>query len=403
MKDFSSLVLDFTSEYESPSSFWKWSSYATIAATLRDRVYLKHRIGDVYPNVYVLLIADAGLRKGPPVSLANEFLTRVKTTKVIKGRNSIQYVQERLAMDGMERGSNGLAIKGGSGILLAPELGAFFVNDPSLSEIMSGMYDFEKEYPIGLKSNNGSQSIKNLCLSMLGASNETFLREVYTMKAVYGGLLRRTFMVESDEDRPGKSLFQLSKLPEKDFTELTDSLKEIQKLSGPIQQTDEAECFYDKWYQALYETFKRKKDRTGFMQSSGTLVLKLAIIIAAGQYTIEITKDHIEQAIEEIIKLKPVYEKYAMSSGKANYAQIGGVILDDFWNAPGHRLTKKSILFNHWSDIKEEDLDALTGTLENAGMLKTVWENNQAGWEMTKVCIGIYETKTKEAQDKSKG
>lgn len=393
MQNFTSLLLDFTKEYESPTSFWKWSSYAIIAGLLRDNICLKHNVESIYPNIYVLLTADSGIsRKGPPIALADSLLTLVKTTKIIKGRNSIQYVQDRLSQDGIER-ANGVAIKGGSGILLAPELSSFFVNDPSLAEIMSDMYDFKAEFPVGLKSNGGSVIIKNLCFSMLGASNETFLREVYTLKAIYGGLLRRTFMVEADEQRPGKSLFELARLPESNKAELIESLKQIATLRGLIKPTPEAELCYDVWYQMLHTNFKKKRDRTGFMASCGTLVLKLAMIIAASNYTTEITKENIQQAIEEVLKLKPAYEKYAMSTGKSNQAEIGSIILNDLWAAEKNKLSRVTILSTHWGDISAEDLDTLVSTLEQAGMIKTTFVDDSVGYQMTPACREIFESK----------
>lgn len=48
--DFVQNFIEFHKEYESPTSFWKWAGYATVAAALRSKVYYKHGVGKIYPN-----------------------------------------------------------------------------------------------------------------------------------------------------------------------------------------------------------------------------------------------------------------------------------------------------------------------------------------------------------------
>lgn len=394
MQNFVELSIEYTKNYESPTSFWRWSAYATIAAILRDNVYLKHELGKEYVNTFIILLADsAESRKGAPFKLISDLLNEVKSTKVIEGRNSIQYVLERLAIDVGDK-TTGIAIKGGSGICLAEELAAFFVNDPALSEILCNIYDFKATHEIGLKG--GASTVKNLCFSLFAASNETFLREVYNIKATYGGLLRRTFIVSADETRPPRSMFELSKMESGDRLGLVSSLKSIRSLRGAIQFTEEAQTEYDSWYKPLYNSYKKKPDRTGFTQGIHTLVLKLATIIAASKLSLELKKEDVEEAIERVTVLKPNYEKFAMSSGKTNFAEIGGVILNDLYKAQDHELQRKIILRNHWNDIMAEDLDKLATTLEQAGMLEMSMNGTGVKYKLTKQALEYFEKEVKQ-------
>jgi len=51
------------SELESPLSFWMWSGLASISAVVKDQVWLNRQIYNLYPNVYIMLHAESGLRK----------------------------------------------------------------------------------------------------------------------------------------------------------------------------------------------------------------------------------------------------------------------------------------------------------------------------------------------------
>ena len=206
MQDFISMFMEYNSEFESPGSFWKWSGYALVSAVLRNSVY--HNTGNdiLYPNIYVLLLADsAAFRKGGSFPLVTELLTELHHTKIYDGRASIQALLEKLSID--MAGKKGSPIRGGSALLLAEELASFFVADPQLIPMITNIYRSRKIYTYDLRGN--AFTVKDLCVSMLSASNEIHLRDVYDSRAVYGGLLGRTFLVKPDERRAPNSLLEV--------------------------------------------------------------------------------------------------------------------------------------------------------------------------------------------------
>ena len=75
---------------ESPLSFWYWAAISAISAVVKDNVYIDRQIYKLYLNIYVMLHADSGLKKGPPISMAKQLVDKVGNTSVISGRSSIQ-------------------------------------------------------------------------------------------------------------------------------------------------------------------------------------------------------------------------------------------------------------------------------------------------------------------------
>jgi hypothetical protein len=65
------------SEFESPLSFWWWGGVASISAVLKDNVWMDRYIYNLYPNVYIMLHADSGLKKGPPIAMAKKLVKPV--------------------------------------------------------------------------------------------------------------------------------------------------------------------------------------------------------------------------------------------------------------------------------------------------------------------------------------
>src|SRR6266852_3118151 len=85
------LLLAQHAELEAPLSFYYWAGIATISAVVKDNVWLdRGKLYNLYPNVFIMLHAKSGLKKGPPVALARRLVEKVNNTRVISGRSSIQ-------------------------------------------------------------------------------------------------------------------------------------------------------------------------------------------------------------------------------------------------------------------------------------------------------------------------
>lgn len=375
--------IDFTRHEESPENFWRWAAYATIAALLRDSVYYDHGLRKTYPNIYVVFLAQsANDRKSGPFNIVYSLLQHqaIANTKLIRGRASVQAILDELSSDvGSKNG--GLPMKGGSCLLAAEELASFFVNDPQLIAMLTDMYDFRELWEYKLRS-TGSMKIKNLCVTLLAASNEQLLKEVYTDAAIYGGLLGRTFMVRPDAKRPPNAQVDVDPNMYKP-DQLIKTLKEIKtQMRGPIKMDIDAKNFYVKWYDNLYNSYKKYNDRTGMIQRIHTGVIKLAIILAAADCKMEIAKSHVEEAIVQATALKTNYDGFVLKSGKSAQAQSGALLLEMIKDRGG-QVARKEFLMFHWNDVSAEELDKVIITFENAGLVTTIVAGNEISYSWT--------------------
>lgn len=389
--------IDYTKEYESPENFWRWAGYAMVAAVLRDSVYYDHGLRKTYPNIYVVLLADsAEYRKSGPFAPVIDLLQHEKVfnTKVIQGRASVQAILDELSMDVGSPLKNGTSLKGGSAILLAEELASFFVSDPQLVPMITDLYDYKNKWDYKLKG-SGTTTIKNRCVTFLAASNETFLRDVYDTKAVFGGLLGRTFMVKPDERRKPNDLLNMD-LANYNPMPIVESLVKIKTLKGAMRTSPSATTLYRDWYRRLYESYAVVQDKAGVTQRLHAGALKLSMIIAASQGCMEISEAQMEDAIMRVTSLRGNYEIFAMKSGKSEQAEVGALLLGALWKAPKHELTRKAFMFNNWQNCTAEGLDAVVMTLEAAEMVKTVASSSQVAYKMTPKCIAVFTEREKQ-------
>jgi hypothetical protein len=333
----------------------------------------------LFPNIYVVLLADsAENRKGLPLRTAYDVMSEVGNTKLIRGRSSVQAILDDLSGAGFESTNKKKGrLNGGSCCIIADELAASIVEDPSATRILTDIYDSRDVYSVNLKS--GKVRIKNLCVSMLAASNETYLKEVYSQSAVYGGLLGRTFLVKPNEFRPGNSLLRVSQ-EQYNKKGLIEKLEAIAALKGAFIVTEEAIQVYETWYLQLRESYRTKKDKTGVIGRIHTGVLKIVMILAAGtSCSLTITGEMMSEAIAQCLSLLPNYDSYTLMTGSSELSAIGQAFLSELEASPGYTMSERSFLVKHLGDVTPEQFKQLIDMLGKAGMISTAFNLGVAG------------------------
>lgn len=374
---FLSLYLEYTKEYESPSSFWKWSAFASIAAVLRDNTWLPDGDGRLYPNVYVLFLAGSGARKGRPVTTSEECVVSVNNTKVISGRASIQAILDELAHT-ETNAKTGKMVKGGSAIFYAPELAAGIVEDPAATGILTDIYDGKTNFTNRLR-HSPKFRVDRIVFTAFMASNEALIKGVFDSRATHGGLLGRTFLIIPDEIRPPNFMPQGD--PEK-LVNIKEKLKKISELSGPFLIAPEALGEFKQWYDSFYGDFTKRKDSSGILSRTPTNVKKLAMLLAANRGSLVITKEEIDEAIHECLLLVPNYNSLIMSTGKSNLADAGALVMAELKKYP-EGVSRKALLRQHWMDFDDGILEKVVVTLEQAEMIQSILSSTDVLYKLT--------------------
>jgi hypothetical protein len=390
--NFLSAYLEHTKYYESPGSFWQWSGFATISAILRDSCYRRQGDSYLFPNIYILLLADSsGHRKGRPIDLCEMLVHAINNTKVIGGSSSVQALIDELAHTETDARTGRLK-KAGSGIFVAQELSAALVEDPRAIKILTDIYDYKPMgYTVRLISRAHSK-IDKLVLSFFGASNEHLLKGLFDQAAIYGGLLARTFLILPNEFRESNSLWDSPETldrRQKSFKHLVELLLGISQLQGEFIFSEDAQYEYDVWYKPFRMSYKKRPDKSGVTGRIHTSILKIAMILAANDLTLCVGKRHVEQAIEHCMALLPNYKVFVMTSGNSNIKEAGAIILEEMINAEGHRITRKNLLARHWADFDADMLDKVVVTLTGGGLLTEVTCGNEVTYCLTDKCLAI--------------
>ena len=380
-------LVELHKELESPRAFWYWAGLTAISAVMKDSVWLdRGGAYKLYPNIYTMLHADSGMKKGPPVGLAKDLVKRVGNTRIISGRSSIQGILKELGTTTTQPG--GKVVGQSVGFIVASEFSSSIVADPAAMTILTDLYD--RQYNDGewkslLKME--AFQLKNPTISMLVATNDAHFEDFVQAKDMKGGFIGRMFVIAETETQTLNPLIKsLSKIPDRDM--LAQHLIELSKVTGPFQSLENTTAgkFYEDWYLNFYKTIREQgyKDDTGTVQRFGDSLLKVAMLISLADTTEKIiTETHMIEAVEVCEKLIGNIRRTTLGKrGMSSYASHKKLIIEEVLRRETFSVSRAYLLHRYWMNFNEKELDEIMLSFDSSGMIKTKTIGNQIIYEM---------------------
>jgi hypothetical protein len=395
-------------ELESPLSFWYWGALCAISATVKDQIWINRQIHDIYPNIYVMLHADSGMKKGPPISMARRLVATVNNTKIISGRSSIQGILKDMGT------GQGHSLPGGKiakqeksvAFICSSELSSSIVEDKVATKILTDLYD--RQYNLGewrslLKME--TFTLKDPTITMFTATNEAMTEDFFTRAAIQGGYFARTFIVYEKEENAVNSLSVPLRNPP-NYTKSADYLKRLAQLKGGFEplgsltedatykhprinpKTGETDYFsdtgiiYEEWYHKFKADMKnsQNRDETGTLNRFGDSVLKVAMLISlAREPSLVISTTAMNEAITQCEKLIGNIKRTTMGSkGMSPSKLFKTAILKELYERQDHKISRTMLMNKLWTDYgPSTEFDDMINSLEQAGLIRYETVGNQ--------------------------
>lgn len=362
------LVLDRTKEAETPTSFFYWSTLCSISAVVKRNVFINKKIYKLYPNLYVLLIAKSGLRKGAATSFARNIVEKCQVTRVIYGRSSIQGIIKELA--DQRTFPSGYILNSASGFIVSGELASSIIGDPQSQIILTDLYDsnYHRDWTNSLK-HDGKESLKDIYITFLSATNPTLLDEFLDEASIQGGFIARTLLIKEDKKSRLNALIDDDEgvTEEFDDVEIVERLKEISRVKGQFKFSPEAKSIYKEWYSMFNAKLERGdiRDTTGTSDRLHDHILKVSMLLSlADELDLVIKASHINQAIGNCTGTNvTVAEGIGKSKGKSDLAGKIKIFLDELLSTEDLKISREEVLRRRFQDFDTLELDRITNTL----------------------------------------
>jgi len=349
---------------ESPRTFHFWVGCQLISAALKRHVYLDRDAYQVWPNLYIILVAQsADQRKSTAMDIGLELLEDIPDIHIIHGRATIEGLMDMMNKN-VEVGRPGTANEGravpdGSVLLHADELQFLFGRASYITDLMTfltaaytakGKLDF-------LTRSRGLCKTRNLYPCILTATTPEQMSEIFPSMALFSGFLGRVLLIYPNEKWPR---YAKPKLRREMMDSLIWDLGCINELYGEMIMTPEADEYFVKWYENLGTA--PSPELASFYLRKHDHVLKLAMILSVSESDrLVLTLEHLKKSIEIIQIVEdniPTAISYIGATARSNLAElVERVILSTSPEAIGHSTLLKRVyrrLPNGASDLAEQ-------------------------------------------------
>lgn len=270
--------LNYTKEHESPEDFHAWVAMSLIGIAAGRNVWLDRGFYRIYPNLYVILIAESALlRKSSAIKIGvnllreslgkgvNLFAQKVTTESFIHYLSEISKEKKRSIATVI---SDELAVTLGQ-----------CAKDPSLLHLLTSLYDNPDhfEYSTIIR---GIEVCDYVCLNMLAGSTPEWLKSSMPEDAIGGGFYSRLIPVNRTEaahkiPHPEDSITTASA---EIRANLVNDLQAMHCIEGQFHWDAKAKQMFADWYCDYLEPEGVNPYLRGYYGRKGDTIIKLAML-----------------------------------------------------------------------------------------------------------------------------
>lgn len=376
--------IEYTKHQESPTDFHRWNAIFSIASALGRDCYLPRGYYNLYPNLYIFIVADsARLRKSTSAGIGVKLTKEALTSNIsyfaqkITPEAFIKFLQDRNEETGRS-----------DGVVYISEMATFLGKqkmDQSLIEILTDYYECPS-YRSYTTISRGTEELKDVCINALMCTTPEWLKSSLPEDSVGGGFMSRVIMVNRTETERSNPTPE-DTMDDPDILRARNNclhdLEAIGKLKGKFRWSPDAKVLFQEWYEELREPENKHAFFDAYYGRKPDTLLKLSMILSANRgNTMIISTDDFQQAVYVLSE----EEKYMI-----NVVQYLGQS-EDGKNA-AHIL--KIINKNKNEGITHSDLMRRVSYKFNKWVLRNIIDTLEASGEIKKLTVGVGKGATK--------
>jgi hypothetical protein len=370
--------LEYAEETESARIFHQWVGISVIASTLQKNVYLDIGRIKIYPNFYIVLVAEPGIAR--------------KSQAIIYGKDIMKELGLKMSSDAITREAmiselaGAIVSKPGDESSILPnqklvsslsivskEFESFLgqkTENRRMIVFLTDLYDAPDEPWTYNTRGRGEESIPPCCLNILGGTTPDSLSSQLPTAAIGGGLTSRIMFICADTGAKKVPFPELTTKVKRLQDFLIHDLSIIQRMSGVYTVEGEVREYWKTWYNNYDQRDPNRLcgDPTfnGWYSRKPTQIQKLAQVIAASKRNEIILKvTDYEQAIKLIEEAEVRMEDAFTSLGRSEIAEDISKIMSII-EAQGE-IREKSLMQLIWRDVDARKFDNVMDTILKTG------------------------------------
>ena len=365
----------YTQFQEAPEVFHTWVGLSILASTVRRTIVLPRGYFNIYPNLYIALVAPSGFSKSVAANIGTNILTTIKDIDVLKEKLTSYFILDYFDKLTKSKGECCVTI-------YAPEMRNFLgdLNKTETVTLLTSFYECP-DSPAYRTKGGGVLLFKNVCINLLACSTPEWLTLGTTTDEIAGGFTGRFVYVYAD------STNRSFPFPEDFITpdimdlkdDLINDLNHIKTIKGQFVLTAQAKAEYIGWYnrrkdecrdERLVSYYERKRD----------LVFKVAMLLSIAQDdSLVIDEDILRQTWKMLAALEVNMSKAFSGVVDDPALKYKDYVVAQLAKSPGMCMTKSQLLRQNWNKFDGLVLDRIIINLVDAKMIKTFTTKSTEG------------------------
>jgi len=293
--DFLDAYLEYAKDSYCPPQFHFWTGVSILAGAMERRCWLNRGSWDLFPNLYILLVAKPAVGKSQAATTGIKLLRKLGSAeggnrvRILAQKNSeasfIEQFQVAKKTFLADTGSGLQEYQHSSGYFFASEGSNALTELPGGGGILSCLTEFYDCPGIwDKKLMKGHTRLENVCCNMLAGVTFSFLEELVPQRQAEGGFASRLIFVPQDE-----IFIRRPKLVEPvragADTRLIEDLNQVYSLSGPFTATPEFSAAFEDWFPEAdgQRQGLRSERMQHFLGRKHTNLLKLCMVCCVSE------------------------------------------------------------------------------------------------------------------------
>lgn len=289
--------LNYTRKQESPTIFHRWCGLSVVASAMERNVVLDMEAYRLFPNLYVVLVADSGrCKKTTAMDLGYGVLARMDDkinifAQKITPEALIGRLASRLKLKGEE------IVQDCTSTVFATELSVFLGKDAyasGLISILTELYQGRDQWAYETKK-RGEELLFNTLINMIGAITPSGLRLGIPKDATGAGFTSRIVFIYASKPRSRIAFPKVGKMKR---AVLIHDLNHMRTLEGEFGWDEGTRDWYKKWYDGL-ETKEPIEALAGYQFRRQDMLLKVAMLLSLCEGdTLKISIDNLKTSLK---------------------------------------------------------------------------------------------------------
>lgn len=377
---------EFTEDTESPLSFHIGTAAWTLAGALQRKVWLEFGHWNIFPNVYIVLVAPAGkARKTAAIRIGSKMLTEIGVPLVADNitregliRQAATEIQQAVSPSGIVYPHNSLSLPSEEFVVFLGQ------NNFQMIDLLTDWFDCKSPWKYVTKG-QGTDVIEGLFFNLIGAATSEGLGSHLPEASIGGGFTSRIVFIAERDKRKNVAIPKLTERQKRLGIALTEDLAWInQNFFGVMQMSQEAMDYYEEWY-CDADRDKGVSDARvmPYLERKPLHVLKFAMgVHFSSKDNMWIDAEDIDTAIKLLNSWEPNMPEAFTSIGLNKSAGLQEKVV--FYISRFNAVSHEDLQTQFWRDADGNTLGQVLKTLSEMGALKTRIINGISHYSMVR-------------------